>query len=86
MEFFKIVSCFILLFISTLSFAGTVNINTADADTIAHELSGIGHAKAAMVVDYRNTNGPFTAIEDIAQVKGIGQRTVELNREKMVVK
>ena len=84
MELSKTICGLLLLLMSAVSFAGTVNINTADADTIAHELSGIGHAKAARVIDYRNTNGPFATIDDIALVKGIGQRTIELNREKMV--
>ena len=85
MELLKTICGLLLLSMSALSFAGTVNINTADADTIAQQLTGVGYTKAALVVDYRNTNGPFVAIDDIALVKGIGQRTIELNRERIVI-
>jgi competence protein ComEA len=66
-------------------FAGPVDINTADAETISSELNGIGLAKAKAIVEYREKYGPFKNPEDLALVKGIGDRTVELNRANILV-
>lgn len=60
--------------------AEPVDINSADADTIAASLKGIGTSKAQAIVAYREANGPFQAVDDLALVKGIGARTVEQNR------
>lgn len=65
--------------------AGPVNVNTADANTIAKELDGIGPAKAAAIVEYRQKNGPFRAAEDLLKVDGIGQKVLELNRANIRV-
>ena len=61
--------------------AGPVNVNTADAETISAELKGIGITKALAIVEFREANGPFKSPEDLVMVKGIGERTVEINRE-----
>jgi len=68
-----------------LVFAGPVDINTADAETISIELNGIGLAKAKAIVEYREKYGPFKNPEDLSLVKGIGDRTVELNRVNILV-
>lgn len=60
--------------------AGPVDINTADAATISAELQGVGMSKAQAIVDYRRAHGPFRSYEDLTLVKGIGARTVEINR------
>ena len=62
-----------------------VNINTADADKIASELKGIGLSKATAIVDYRTKNGPFKTIEQLTEVKGIGLKTVEKNRQEILL-
>ena len=62
-----------------------VNINTADVETLA-SLTGIGPAKAEAIVDYRDANGPFRSSEDLTNVKGIGEATVEKNAERLAVK
>ena len=67
-------------------FAGPVDINTADAATISAELKGIGLSKARAIVEYRKKHGPFKSPEDLSLVKGIGDRTVELNRADIRVK
>lgn len=70
-----------LLCLSTLSFAAEqVNINTADATTIASNLKGIGDTKAKAIVDYRKANGAFKSADDLVLVKGIGEKTVSANR------
>ena len=66
-------------------FAGPVNVNTADAETISTELQGVGMSKAVAIVEYREANGPFKSVADLAQVKGIGARTIEINRRNIVI-
>ena len=63
--------------------AGPVNVNSATADTIAAELKGVGLSKAVAIVDYREAHGPFATPEDLLMVKGIGARTIELNRSNI---
>lgn len=60
--------------------AGPVDINTADAETISAELKGVGLAKARAIVEYREKHGPFRSPDDLSLVKGIGERTVAINR------
>jgi competence protein ComEA len=80
-------SCFavLLLVTSFAVFAAPVDINTADASTLAAELNGIGAAKAAAIVAYRESNGPFKRLEDLIQVKGIGAKILEKNRSILVI-
>ena len=68
------------------AFAGPVDINTADAETISAELKGIGLTKAKAIVEYRKKHGPFKSPDDLSLVKGIGERTVEINRSNIRVK
>lgn len=75
----------IALLFSSLAFAGPVNINTADAETISAELSGIGLARARAIVAYRSENGPFRAVEELLNVKGIGERTLEINADNILL-
>ncbi len=60
--------------------AGPVNLNSADAATLAKELDGIGPAKAQAIVEFRQKNGPFRSPEDLLKVDGIGERVLEQNR------
>ena len=65
--------------------AGPVNVNSADAESIAAELKGVGLAKAKAIVEYRKKHGPFRSAEDLTLVKGIGERTLELNKADIKV-
>lgn len=65
------------------AWAGPVNVNTADASTLAQELDGIGPARAQAIVEYRQKNGPFRAPEDLLKVQGIGERVLEQNRSNL---
>ena len=62
-----------------------IDINSADAETLALALDGVGMAKAQDIVEYREKNGAFKSIEDLAQVKGVGPATIDRNRDKMTV-
>ncbi|MCM3611316.1 helix-hairpin-helix domain-containing protein [Planococcus sp. MERTA32b] len=55
---------------------GPVNINTAD-DTTLMTLPGIGPSKAAAIIAYRDENGPFSSIDALKDVSGIGDKTFE---------
>ena len=74
------VSAIAVMLAAGVSLAGPVNVNTADAETISAELKGVGITKAIAIVEFRKANGPFRKAEDLAQVKGIGTRTVEINK------
>jgi len=63
--------------------AGPVNLNSADAATLAKELDGIGPAKAQAIVEYRQKNGPFRSAEDLLKVDGIGDKVLEQNRSNI---
>lgn len=63
--------------------ADQVDINTADAATLAAVLDGVGGAKAEAIIAWREANGPFTSIDQLAEVKGIGLKTVEKNRDRI---
>ncbi len=63
--------------------APTVNINSADAETLAEGLVGVGMSRAEAIVRYREEFGPFFTADDLQQVKGIGPSVVEKNRERI---
>ena len=63
-----------------MAWAGPIDINKADATTIAKELNGIGLSKAQAIVSHREKNGAFKKADDLLKVKGIGAKTLERNR------
>lgn len=62
-----------------------VNLNTADAATLQRELAGIGATKAQAIVAYREEHGNFASVDELLEVKGIGEATLERNRDKLSV-
>ncbi|MDU8924597.1 helix-hairpin-helix domain-containing protein [Pasteurellaceae bacterium LIM206] len=62
-----------------------VNINTATAGEIQSALVGIGAKKAEAVVQYRDKHGPFTSVEQLTEVQGIGKATLEKNRDRIML-
>jgi competence protein ComEA len=62
-----------------------VNINTADAVSLAAALNGIGIKKAEAIVAYREQKGKFTSAEQLLEVKGIGKATLEKNKDKIKI-
>ena len=71
------------MLLASTAIAGPVNVNTADAKTLARELDGVGKAKADAIVAYREKNGPFKTAEDLAKVKGLGKKLIEQNRANL---
>jgi competence protein ComEA len=63
--------------------AGPVDINTADAGTLAKELNGVGPARAQAIVAYRTEHGPFKSVDDLALVKNMPRKIIEANRENL---
>lgn len=79
---------FVSVFIVLASFsvqADPVDINTANAMVISMALKGIGIKKAQAIVAYREKNGKFKTIEDLAKVKGIGKKTVAMNKKNLKI-
>ena len=88
----KIMKSFLLLavLLPAIAFANTefkgtetVNINRADAATLAAYLKGVGVNKAEAIVKYRKANGKFKSIDDLKSVPGIGDETFKDNKRKM---
>ena len=60
-----------------------VNINTADAETLDKNLKYVGEKTAKRIVDYRKENGDFKSVDDMTQVRGVGEKIIESNRSMM---
>ena len=68
---------------STAETSATIDINKASASDIAEALHGIGAAKAEAIVAYRDQHGPFQSLEDLGNVKGVGEKTLERNASRI---
>ncbi len=62
-----------------------LDINSADAATIANALDGVGLVKAADIVAYREMFGQFRSVDELLEVRGIGPATLEKNRHRIVI-
>jgi len=85
----KLVQYFValtLLMGSHFAMAEVVNINSADAATMAANIIGVGEKRAQAIVAYREEHGPFKSVDELTQVKGIGLKLVEQNRENLTTK
>ena len=72
-----------LALVSAAVAAGPVDINSADAQTLAAELKGVGMSRARAIVEYREAQGPFARPEDLLAVSGIGPAILEQNAENI---
>lgn len=70
---------------ATFVSAAPVDINLADAKTLAVELRGVGAERAQAIVQYRKEHGPFRTIDELVKVKGIGKKTLEANRSNLIL-
>ncbi|WP_409301796.1 helix-hairpin-helix domain-containing protein [Peribacillus sp. SCS-155] len=62
-----------------------IDLNTATPDDL-DALPGIGPARATTIVEYREQNGPFKAVEELKNISGIGDKTFEKLRDMITVK
>ncbi|MBU0966490.1 MAG: helix-hairpin-helix domain-containing protein [Proteobacteria bacterium] len=72
----KLLLTLCMLFFFAVSAIAGVNINTADVTTL-ESLPGIGAAKAQAIIDYRTEHGNFKSIDELKNVKGIGDKILE---------
>ena len=68
---------------SALPVPSQVSINQATAETLAEAMNGVGLKKARSIVEYREQYGPFTSVEQLAEVPGIGSNLVERNLSRL---
>ncbi|MDP2304899.1 MAG: helix-hairpin-helix domain-containing protein [Pseudomonadota bacterium] len=80
----KLLVCLTFLFAIALPADAAVDVNTADAAEL-ETLPGIGPSKAAAIILYRTENGPFTAVDDLDNVPGIGVSTLASLRDQVTV-
>lgn len=77
---------FVFLFIifftlfSICSASVKININKAGVEKLM-ELKGIGKSYAQRIVEYREKNGPFKEINDLKNIKGIGEKIIIKNKD-----
>lgn len=72
--------------LSTSKDLTVLDINSASADRIATLMKGVGAQKAQAIVAFRESNGKFMSIEELAEVKGIGAATVERNKSVILIR
>ncbi len=76
----------ILLVAGVVHAGEPVNINTADAEALAAAINGVGIKKARDIISFRQDNGPFESVDELARVSGIGIKTVDRSRTNITVK
>jgi competence protein ComEA len=81
----KLINTLLLTLFLTLPVLGfsaeSININTANKETLMSAIKGVGEKKAEAIIAYRETNGPFKSIDELTNVKGIGPEMIDKHRE-----
>ena len=84
----KLITSLLLTLLLTLPVIGfsadSININTADKETLMSVIKGVGEKKADAIITYRKENGPFKSVDELANIKGIGQSMIDKHRELLV--
>jgi competence protein ComEA len=83
MEIIKKILLAVCLLIPTLLFAEAVNINTADKEALMTSIKGVGEKRAEAIIAYREQNGSFKSVEELAEVRGVGPSIVEKNMDNL---
>ena len=82
MKIFNSILLILLLALPVVSFsAESININTANKEALMSVIKGVGEKKAEAIIAYREENGSFKSIDELANVKGIGQAMIDKHRE-----
>lgn len=68
---------------TTAAATAKVNINSADTNAIAGKVKGIGQKRADAIVAYRTEHGAFKSLEELANVKGIGENFVKSHMDAL---
>lgn len=84
MNLFKVIVLIATFVFASAAWSAAVNINTATSEQLT-VLKGIGFKKAEAIISYRQQHGDFNSAESLANVKGIGLKTVEKNRSLIEV-
>jgi competence protein ComEA len=83
----KLINSIILTLLLALPIIGfsaeSININTADKETLMSVIKGVGETRAEAIIAYRKENGDFKSVDELINVKGIGQATVDKHREQL---
>ena len=83
----KLINSIILTLLLTLPIIGysadSININTADKETLMTVIKGVGDKKAEAIIAFRDEHGPFKSVDELTNVKGIGQSTIDKHREML---
>lgn len=75
----------VLALMPVLAFGAKININTAGVQTL-QQLDGVGPSKAQAIIDYREHNGGFQTLADFTKVRGIGEQTLDANRDRITLR
>jgi len=81
-----LIPCAVLLMAGAVHAGEPVDINTANAESLAEAIDGVGIKKARDIVTYRQKNGPFESVDELIEVSGIGRQTVDGSRENLTMK
>ena len=85
----KLINSIILTLLLALPIIGfsadKININTADKETLMSIIKGVGEKKAEAIINYREENGDFKSVDDLVNVKGIGESTIGKHKEQLAV-
>jgi competence protein ComEA len=85
MKLLRVLCVVALALFSAVTFAQMIDINTATAEQLDKGLKGIGPKKGADIVKYREANGAFKSVDDLANVPGIKEKTLEKIRPMVSV-
>ena len=81
----KLILLLVLFIFNSIAIASPVNVNSADAKTIADALAGIGQKKAEAIVKFRTEKGPFKTVEELTQIKGITKKILDKNTNDILL-
>ena len=85
MKTIRILTALLALTFSAFTYAGPININTADVQALSKNIKGIGLKKAEAIIAYREKHGKFNTVDDLKKVKGIGNKLLEKNINVLLI-